>query len=195
MTTTVTLDLVTRVIDQLEWHWNVALRPRLDELTDDSYLWEPVPGCWSVRRRGEQVGAHAAGAGDHVMDIEFPEPSPPPVTTIAWRMGHVAIGVFGIRASAHGGDGSVTYGSTDWPTTAAGGLALLDHHHDAWLTHLRSLDADGFEAPCGPAEGPYAEYPFLDLVLHINREALHHGAEIMLLLDLYRASGGAPLRR
>ena len=26
----------------------------------------------------------------------------------------------------------------------------------------------------------------LDLVLHINREALHHGAEIALLRDLYR---------
>jgi hypothetical protein len=27
-----------------------------------------------------------------------------------------------------------------------------------------------------------------ELVLHINREALHHGAEICLLRDLYRAT-------
>ncbi len=26
-----------------------------------------------------------------------------------------------------------------------------------------------------------------ELVLHINREAIHHGAEILLLRDLYRA--------
>jgi hypothetical protein len=45
--------------------------------------------------------------------------------------------------------------------------------------------------PCGTAEGPYAEYPFSSLVLHINREALHHGAEIALLRDLYRWRSGA----
>ena len=26
------------------------------------------------------------------------------------------------------------------------------------------------------------------LILHINREAIHHGAEVSLLRDLYRAS-------
>ena len=31
-----------------------------------------------------------------------------------------------------------------------------------------------------------AAEPFLNLVLHINREFLHHAAEVMLLLDLYR---------
>ena len=39
--------------------------------------------------------------------------------------------------------------------------------------------------PCGPAEGPYADLPLAALVLHINREAIHHGAEIALLRDLY----------
>jgi hypothetical protein len=43
----------------------------------------------------------------------------------------------------------------------------------------------GLAPPCGPAEGPFAEYPMAALVLHINREALHHGAEIALLRDLY----------
>ena len=64
-------------------------------------------------------------------------------------------------------------------------LALLDHHHDAWVDGVRALDADGLARPCGPAEGPYAEYPMAALVLHINREVLHHGAEVALLLDLY----------
>ena len=47
----------------------------------------------------------------------------------------------------------------------------------------------GLVRPCGPAEGPYADYPLAELVLHINREALHHGAEIALLRDLYRWKG------
>jgi hypothetical protein len=44
-------------------------------------------------------------------------------------------------------------------------------------------------APCGPAEGPFADYPMAALVLHINREVIHHGAEVALLRDLYRARG------
>jgi hypothetical protein len=31
----------------------------------------------------------------------------------------------------------------------------------------------------------FAEYPMATLVLDVNREALHHGAEIALLRDLY----------
>jgi hypothetical protein len=40
--------------------------------------------------------------------------------------------------------------------------------------------------PTGPTEGPYADAPVAQLVLHINREVLHHGAELALLRDLYR---------
>ena len=28
------------------------LRQRLEGLSDDEYLWEPVPGCWTVHRDG-----------------------------------------------------------------------------------------------------------------------------------------------
>jgi DinB superfamily len=179
------LDWTKELLDQLEFHWSGHLRPRLDSLTDEQYLWEPVAGCWSVRRREDATTRAAAGAGDAVIDFELPEPDPPPFTTIAWRMGHIAIGIFGGRAGRHFGDGGVSYADVDWPLTAAGGLALVDHHHDAWVAGVAKLDADGLAQPCGPAEGPYAEYPMAALVLHINREALHHGAEIAMLLDLH----------
>ena len=52
----------------------------------------------------------AAGAGDVVADFEYPEPQPPPFTTIAWRMGHISIGVLGMRAANHFGEpGTVEY--------------------------------------------------------------------------------------
>lgn len=173
------------MVEQLEWQWDNHFRPRLDDLTDEEYLWEPVPGCWSLRRRADAVGAMSAGIGDTVADYDYPEPEPPPVTTIAWRMGHISIGVFGERAANHFGDGGITYVGTDWPLTAAGGLALLDRWYEAWITGVRSLDDDGLTRPCGPHEGPFAEHAFAALVLHINREALHHAAEISLLSDLY----------
>lgn len=182
------------VIEQLDWHWREHLRPRLDGLTDEEYLWEPVQPAWSLRRTADVRTPIAGGAGDVQAEIEFPEPSPAPFTTIAWRIVHVAIGCFGERASNHFGDGSVNYRSTTYSLRVADGLALLDHHYDAWMTGVRALGPEGMMRPCGPAEGPYAEHPMGTLVLHISREAIHHGAEIALLRDLYGLSGGGSLR-
>lgn len=173
------------LVEQLDWHWEHHARPRLEGLTDDEYLWEPAADTWSIRPRAEAV-ARPVGRGDVVIDVDFPEPRPAPLTTIAWRMGHVSIGVFGARAANHFGEpGTVDYESTEWPLDAASGLALLDHHYAAWTEGVRALGEHGLARPCGPAEGPYAEHPLSALVLHINREAIHHLAEIALLRDLY----------
>ena len=48
------------------------------------------------------------------------------------------------------------------------------------------LGPEELTRPVGPAEGPFANEPMASLITHINREALHHGAEIALLRDLYR---------
>jgi hypothetical protein len=181
------LDVAAIVLDQLDGHWQYLLRPRLEGLTDDEYLWEPVAGCWSLRRRAYAVTAHAVGAADVVMDLQFPEPAPAPVTTIAWRMGHVAVGCFATRAANQFGSGGVGLGTIDWPLTAAGGLALLDESYAAWIDGLRSLEPEDFSRPTGPSEGAFADAPLAGLVTHVSREVIHHGAEICLLRDLYAA--------
>ncbi|MCB1299982.1 MAG: DinB family protein, partial [Tetrasphaera sp.] len=56
-----------------------------------------------------------------------------------------------------------------------------------WLAGVRGLDDTGLAQGCGAAEGPWADLPMAALVLHINREVIHHGAEIALLRDLWRA--------
>ena len=189
-TDTIDIDWNRELVEQLDWHWNGHLRPRLEGLADAEYLWEPVPG-WSVRRRDEATSPMAAGAGATVVDFEYPEPVPPPFTTIAWRMAHLSIGVFGTRAANHFGvAGSVEYETTDWPLDAAGALALLDHHYDAWMSGVRSLGAEGLRRRCGPSEGPFADSSMAALVLHISREAIHHGSEVCLLRDLFRATQG-----
>jgi hypothetical protein len=189
------VDARAEILDQLEWHWNNQLRPRLDGLTDAECWWEPVESCWTLRPRTEVRSARSAGAGDLVLEWDAPEPSPPPLTTIAWRLGHVAIGVFGARASAHFGDGSLNYQTVEWPATASGILALLDEQHDAWVRGLRTLGPDDLARPIGPAEGPFADRNYAALALHLNREAIHHGAEVALLRDLYRATNGGGLGR
>jgi hypothetical protein len=51
---------------------------------------------------------------------------------------------------------------------------------------VRALGPDGLREPCGPAE-PFPEAPMAELILHIHREVIHHGAEVALLRDLYRS--------
>jgi hypothetical protein len=189
-------DWKAQAVDQLEYHWSAQIRKRWDGLTDEEYLWEPVAGCWSVKRRGEATSKMADGQGDFVVDFEWPPPQPEPVTTIAWRLVHITAGCFGNRTASHFGDrfpeirerfGGEWWTTYEIPGTADQALADLDEVHAAWVDGIRSLSDDDMWRPVGPAEGPWTEHPFLALVLHINREVIHHGAEISLLRDLYRA--------
>lgn len=157
--------------DQLDWHWQHLLRPRLDGLTDDEYLWEPVEGCWSVRRDG--------------VDFAFPPPQPAPFTTIAWRMAHVIVGVFAMRNQHHFGGPPADYDSWPYALHAAPALRQLDDAYAGWIAGVRGLDEPTLARPVGAAEGPWAEHTMAELILHINREAIHHGAEIACLRDLY----------
>jgi hypothetical protein len=179
------IDWNSELADQLDWHWARQLRPRLDGLTDDEYFWEPVPDCWNVRRRGESQAPIAAGSGDYTIDFALPEPKPAPVTTIAWRLAHITVGVFRMPAARHFGGPATDYETFGYAGTAAEALAQLDAAHDVWTAGVRALGAAGLGQPCGPGYGPYADRPMAGLVLHLNREAIHHGAEIALLRDLY----------
>lgn len=119
--------------DQIDWHWTNQLRDRLDGLTDDEYVWEPVPDCWSVRPRGTGTTPMAAGAGAMAIDFAFPAPDPAPFTTIAWRLGHVIAGVLAMRSAAHFGRAPVDYGSFEYAATAAEALDQLDAEYATWL--------------------------------------------------------------
>ena len=176
--------------DQLDWHWQNQMRPRLDGLTDDEYFWEPVPGCWSVRKKGASTAPRTAGAGEYLYEFAYPELDPPPVTTIAWRLAHLIVVVFGTRNAGHFGGPPCDWVSFSYAGTAKDALAQLDGVYATWIMGVHGLGTDGLLNPCGPSEGPYSEHSMAQLVLHINREAIHHGAEIALLRDLYRAREG-----
>ena len=131
----------------------------------------------------------AVGGGDWVLDFALPEPTPVPVTTIAWRIGHLLVGVFGSRNAAHFGGPPVDYQSFVYPWRARNALEELDGMYDRWVAGVRSLDPGDLAAPCG--EHGFEDSTMAALVLHIHREVIHHGAEIALLRDLYawRESG------
>jgi hypothetical protein len=177
-------------VEQLDWHWSAQARPRLRGLTDAEYRWEPVPGCWNVRPRSSPHGTALRGSGEFGLDLAWPEPKIPPVTTIAWRMAHIIVGVFGARSAAHFGGPPTSWDTHPYAGSAADALDQLDSAYATWTKGVRGLGPEGIHQPCGPAEGPFADYQLASLVLHINREAIHHLAEIALLRDLYRAGGG-----
>jgi hypothetical protein len=181
--------------EQLSFHWEGQLRPRLAGLTDEEYFWEPVPGCWNLRRRREGSGQAGYGGGAMTIDYVFPAPEPPPVTTIAWRLAHVIIGVFAMRSAGHFGGPGVDWETVRYAETADQALGQLDAEYARWMAGVESLGDDGLLRPVGDAE-PYPEAPYAELVLHIHREAIHHLAEVCLLRDLYlwsRADSGRRL--
>ena len=177
------------LVDQLDFYWQVHLRPRLEGLTDEEYFWEPVADCWSLR---------LDAGGRYRLDGQRPEPAPPPVTTIAWRLVHIGAGCLANRASAFFGDGSVPEDATmldprhvpaELPGSAGEAIAFLEWAYRWWHDGIAALDEAGLQAPLGPRGGRYAADPMAGLIAHINREVMHHGGEICLLRDLYRATG------
>lgn len=189
---------------QLEFYWDVHLRPRLDGLTDEEYLWEPVDGCWSVRPGPD---------GRWVPDGLDERPEVPPFTTIAWRLVHVAGYVLGNRASAFFGGGTAGGGTAGggragggtvpedagmWdarhvpqpiPGTAKDAIDYLERAYHRWHDGVAALSPEALVAPLGPKGEVFHEDPMAGLVAHINREVMHHGGEIGVLRDLYRARG------
>jgi hypothetical protein len=174
------------LVGQLEFYWGFHLRPRLEGLTDEEYLWAPAEPSWTVH----------PGPGGKIAIDGGPEPSPPPVTTIAWRMVHIGVGCFAIRASTFFGDGSVPDDAdmfdprhipADLPGTATEGVAFLDHWYERWHDGIAGLDDEALSKPLGPKGNDYADDSMAGLIAHISREVMHHGGEICLLRDLYRA--------
>ncbi len=180
------VDYPKLIQDQLSFYWSVYLRPQLDGLSDEEYLWEPVSGMWTLK-------PDASGAFQ--VEQAIPEPSPSPLTTIGWRLMHVASNLY-FRTSAFFGGSDVPDGVTMFdprfqppgvPETAAEGIAFLDDAFAEWTTNLAGLDAAGWAKPLGPLGSEFfAAEPMAALAIHVNREVMHHGGEVLLLRDLYR---------
>lgn len=152
------------------------LRDRLQGLSEHEYLWEPAPGCWSVRKDEDGVERVERAPGD---------PDPAPLTTIAWRLWHIADALRSYTDRAfEDKDG----GGREWTTSPIAATALVDSEWDRFLGHVRKLDQEGLDRPLGPSFGPFAEDSVHALVLHAADEVIHHGAEVALLRDLYRVT-------
>lgn len=128
------------------------------------------------------------GPGELVLDYALPPYDAEPVTTIAWRLAHIIVGIFNWRTASHFGGPAADWATWDYAGTSAEALRQLDAAYAAWVKGVRGLGADGLARPCGAPE-PFPDASMAALVLHIHREVIHHGAEISLLRDLYQWKG------
>ena len=167
---------------------------RVGPMTDEEYLWEPVPDCWSVRRRTDGPGARATaltGQGDGGRDAAaHPHLWPPPFTTVAWRLSHLTE-LLTLRADHTAGSRSLTRDDHSVSGDAVGAVDAFGTGAGAWRKALLSVDDTALDTVgyCTYPHGSDAEEPFIDIVWWVNQEVLHHGAEIAMLRDLYRNRG------
>ena len=178
-------DRVGLLLDQLETSVQLT-RDRLTGLTDDEYFWEPAPDAWSLRRRGEATTERAYGAGEWVLDLGS-RPDPEPVTTIAWRLGHL-ISMFDDRWEWTFGSRSIAPEvNTEFTPVAAEALAQLWAGAERWGAAVGGLTDEQLDT-VGFGQYPHGldpHLPIISIVWWMNREFIHHAAEVALLRDLH----------
>ncbi|HEY0521092.1 MAG TPA: DinB family protein [Ilumatobacteraceae bacterium] len=187
-------DRVGVLVDQLTDSKDFSA-DRLAGLTRDEYLWEPHRGMWSIRQRGEAKTPDAYGPGDWVLDHDT-SISPfdaGPLTTIAWRIGHVASGLAGRWEYTFGQRTADPKSLVDFGPDPDEALACLWSSTDRWAASIETMTDEQLDVP-GFGTYPYgldAEIPFIGIVRWVNREFIHHLAEVALLRDLYVAQHNA----
>ena len=122
------------------------------------------------------------------MDGSALPPQPAPFTTLAWRVAHIVDCLqaertatwFGVLPEPDDGQPVV-------PGTADAALDALDQAYAAWRRRVAAIDEAALALPMGEVAQPYADQSRAAFVLHILDEMIHHGAEVCLVRDLYRA--------
>lgn len=154
------------------------LTGRLAGMTDTEYQWEPVAGMWSVR-------ATTAGAAEGVVDFNpDSDIDPAPMTTIAWRLWHLSIDCFADYADRLAGTPKDEV-DPSWTMSADEAVRRVEASWLRFRGELTSFD-DWFQE-LGSGFGPWHRHCIADFAMHASNELVHHGAEIALLRDLYRA--------
>jgi hypothetical protein len=161
-----------------------SVRDRVEGLTDEEFFWQPVPDCWTVRPRPN---------GLWMVDYPDVHPEPAPVTTIAWRLDHLAECKVMYHEYAFG-PGRLTWPEIDSAHTAADAIAMLERGQALLVAALDGLEEADLDAERMTNWGE--AWPTWRIFWTMIDHDLHHGGEIGALRDLYRersmSTDGAP---
>ena len=187
--------LNARLHDRPPWHSDAAIwgdgategGESATTLTNDEYFWEPVPDCWSLRRKGHAGSGAPVGNGEWLLDNDRTTSATAPVTTIAWRMCHICVSPL-FRYDYTFGGHSLSWDDVEWPATASAAVAFLTHAHLQWRNAVAEMSTEELDQ-IGRSQYPWGldrEVTFIGLLGWCNTEFIHHAAEIACLRDLYR---------
>lgn len=199
-------DTLLSTMQFIEWF---TLQRAWAGLTDDELFWEPVPGSWGVRRRDECRTSTPFGAGDWVTDFDMDVVRAAsggdgfePMTTIGWLLWHVGSMperltdldfLDGSRTAASGWTSPYL---TDHPVFTSGSEAV-EAMSKGWAklrAALGSATDEQLEAPTrwwSYSDGPGRLSSGTEVVASILNEIGHHGTQVCMLRDLYRATRGS----
>lgn len=176
--------LLDQLVDAIE-----LSRARIDGITTDELMWEPHPGMWSIRHRSDAASPDAYGPGDYLLerDHDLDPFTGGPLSTAAWRVGHL-VSMFAGRYHWTFGERTTHPDALVDFTTGTDLVDRLWAETDRWVDAVeqlqpRHLDQVGFGAY---PDGLDPHLPFITIVRWMNREAIHHLAEVALIRDLYR---------
>ena len=176
---------MTSTAEVLHRQWQSSgdrLHQRLADMSDAEFFWEPAPSCWTVR-------PHPTSPGRWEIDYDLPPPDPAPVTTIAWRLVHVANGNWIYWEHAFG-PGVRMFPDLVLPGSADAARAYWHDSREpvsSWLAkatdeQLQEMRPSHLGAPRSAG----------DVIATLIDEQTHHGAEIALLRDLYPRWAATP---
>jgi hypothetical protein len=138
-----------------------------------------------VRRRPD--GTYLA---DNDARPQFPPPAEPPFTTIAWRLAHITTLLSDDRnATWLGLDPAPDAYEPPIAASAAEAIATLERAYTVFRSYLDASTEDALWEAMGDIAGRWSDASRVGFVLHELDEFVHHGAEIGVLRDLYRAGG------
>ena len=175
MTTSIGQTALESLLDSIDQSRD-QLIGRLAGLGDAEYLWEPAPGCWSVR----------SGEDGHTADFPEDDPDPAPLTTIAWRLWHIAVDCMDFYSGRAFGTSGTGLSGRQFVVDAAAAATLVDAAIANFRNGLVGKGPEGVGELLGDDWGPYRDHRYYDLGLHAHRELTHHGAEVGTMRDLYR---------
>lgn len=175
---------------QLGFSW-LEVAERLATLTQAELEWEPGPDSLRVVRRGTERTPRTLGVGDWVMEWPEGADSSQP-RTIGWLVAHLTEAFFE-RWEWTFGPHERRRDAVAFSGEVGAAVAGLRREVDRWRAGVDALPDEGaFTVGLSQATEIDAQAPFVHLVAHMNRELIHHGAEIMVLQDLYRAADVTP---
>ena len=162
--------------DILTDQWRVSadrLDKRLDGIVEAEFFWTPVADMWTV---------HPWEDGTVTIDYDWPAPEPAPVTTIAWRLVHIASGNWIYWEHAFG---PRLRNFTDLviPADTDGARQFWRDSRAPITQWIESADDEDLEEPRPSHLG--GTRSAREVMSTLIDEQTHHGAEIGLLRDLY----------